>query len=108
MDEDIYDMGERKSKLSKAVLQDDRVAVSSGDSAAAATGTGTGTSTGKAKGGRGKAKKGEEGAEGEGGAGGADEASGSAISNILQKALLKRVQMFAQKSQSQSQEVAKK
>ncbi len=24
VDEDIYDMGERKSKLSKAVLQDDR------------------------------------------------------------------------------------
>jgi SWI/SNF-related matrix-associated actin-dependent regulator 1 of chromatin subfamily A len=106
VDEDIYDMGERKSKLSKAVLQDDRVAASSGDAAAAATGAGSGT--GKAKGGRGKAKKGEEGAEGEGGAGGADEASGSAISNILQKALLKRVQMFAQQSQSQSQEVVAK
>ena len=136
VDEDIFEMGERKSKLSKAVLQDDRGAVAKGDGTPAGTGwrfflfcvfcAAHGAtllcsntqlvnhitistidtlfcnhiySDGKKGKGRGKNKE-HTGEGNEGAAAEQDpEASGAAISSILQKALMKRMQKLQQESQ---------
>lgn len=85
VDEDIYEMGERKRQLSKAVLADERKSSRNCNT------------TGKT--GRGKGSKNRNDCTGDNNNGTADveeeEDDTHAISNILQKALLKRVKMLA-------------
>ena len=94
VDQDIFEMGERKSKLSKAVLQDDRNHHNHNSNSSSGDG-GVTSSASKHKGAAGAGGKNGHKEEEE-------EISGSVIGNILQRALLKRVQQFAQDQSSNS------
>jgi len=87
VDEDIFEMGERKSKLSKAVLADERsppLLQQQGEGGEGGAAAGRSSS----KGGKGRGKGTAE-------SGGDGSSSSSAIGNILQRALTKRIQQLS-------------